>query len=180
MTNAKTKRRIEAGEAFTHYLALGEGRSLPKLRAEYEGMAEIITPSMSALKTWSREHGWTAKAGQWDADVLARVSRQVAEGAVKQHIDLAKRMRGLADTMLTKAEEVIKTVDSKSAHQLIGPLVEGAISLTKQAAVTEGGVSDRVSALGGKAAEDEQDRTAEDYRSQALESLKAQTGQTTH
>ena len=57
-----SKKRICADEALASFLALGQSRTLPRLRERYLRNARVIPPALSTMKRWSRSDEWQARA----------------------------------------------------------------------------------------------------------------------
>ncbi len=64
-----SKKRICADEALASFLALGQSRTLPRLRERYCGVTGVIPPALSTLKRWSRSDEWQSRAREYDIAV---------------------------------------------------------------------------------------------------------------
>ncbi len=81
------RKRICADEALASFLALGQSRTLPRLRERYCAVTGVIPPALSTLKRWSRSDEWQARAREHDHMVQAATSEKAIEREADQRVE---------------------------------------------------------------------------------------------
>ncbi len=83
------KKRICADEALASFLALGQSRTLPRLRERYCAVTGVIPPALSSLKRWSAKDKWTDRAREHDLAVQAATSKKAIEAEADQRVEIS-------------------------------------------------------------------------------------------
>ncbi len=86
---SNTRKRICADEALANFLALGQSRTLPRLRERYCRNAKLIPPALSTLKRWSMADEWQARAREHDLAVQAATSEKAIEREADQRVEVS-------------------------------------------------------------------------------------------
>ncbi len=93
-----------AKTAYAEYLAMGPGRSLEKLLAEYQERkrtgkgASVPTTRYATLADWSRKHGWQARVAAFERkqnEALVARSMDDIEKARQENLKLTQAGKGL-------------------------------------------------------------------------------------
>ena len=116
-----------AKTAYAEYLAMGPGRSLEKLLAEYQERkrtgkgASVPTTRYATLADWSRKHGWQARVAAFEGkqnEALVARSMDDIEKARQESLKLAQ-----AGKMLV-AKSMKEGTFRADSHQALTELVK--------------------------------------------------------
>ena len=83
---ARSHQLARAEAALAAYLALGPGRSLPKLVRHYAKTEPGKPLSISTAKVWCKKFHWVEKAAAHDADIAAQVQAQATKAQVTERV----------------------------------------------------------------------------------------------
>ena len=136
-------------QALAHYLMLGPGRSLEKLRRHYAELTPPKPVSIDTLKFWSRRHGWAAKAAAHDHEVAACLAEKAKRERAKGAWDKVEALLGVARRCLDLVNQA--QVGVATTAQDCRALTSAGVEAMKMAEVLTGGVSDRVAAQSSEA-----------------------------
>ena len=132
----------KAFEAFVTYRDMGPDRSIQRVARE-------CTKSVSLIKRWSRERGWTERIRAWDnnlTEAARKKARKEVEDMQRRHIDIGRYMQSKAVRALDKMPEESITPRDATTLAKLGIEVER-MARTETSERTEGKARDSQSLI---------------------------------
>ncbi len=120
------RKRICADEALASFLALGQSRTLPRLRERYCAVTGVIPPALSTLKRWSRSDEWQARAREHDSAVQAATSEKAIEREAEQRVEVSLVLEDTYRDVLGRMREHLARMPQIKAPGQIVELVTAA------------------------------------------------------
>lgn len=114
-----------AKTAFAEYLAMGPGRSLEKLLAEYKrrsqtgGKALVPTLRLPTLAEWSKQFSWQARVAEWEErlrQTLVANTEDAYEEARAKALERVEKALGVADAAIARGD--FKADDAPAVDRL--------------------------------------------------------------
>lgn len=139
MTTKPKRPPLKSGTAFARYLALGEGRTLERLRNAMLEDGKYAVPALSRFKEWSRQHGWVARGREHDAQVAAAAAARSIETEADSRVQLAGKLRRFSTEGIDKALAMLAEVKKATVGE-IETLVKAAVEASRQAEVLDAGM----------------------------------------
>ena len=127
---ARSHQLARAEAALAAYLALGPGRSLPKLVRHYAKTEPGKPLSISTAKVWCKKFHWVEKAAAHDADIAAQVQVQATKAQVVERVSALDGINkaialcvGILEDVATGVRE-IKVLTPQDLRSIIVSLAE--------------------------------------------------------
>lgn len=124
MTTKQRKKRTRCNpgvdEALVEFLALGQGRTIPKLRKRLLSRPKKWTavPGLSLLKRWSAVNGWVARSIEHDAQVAARTSEKTIEIQAGERASVFEGLENTVQDLLALLRGAMRDVTIKTVEHL--------------------------------------------------------------